>query len=519
MTSWLNRVSSIVFSRTPGRGCALVAAVTVVWLGLAMAASELGAQAKPETERKVAVISDMGSMDPYRDNSSVGVEVQGHLFDPLVDYRGPDFTQTPLVAERWDNPDPSTWRFFLRKNIKFHDGKELTAEDVKFSLELAHAAPTANAKVASITEVTVVDKYTVVIKTAGPAASLLANLGWIYILPKADYQARGADAFSLKPIGSGPYKLERWDKGQRSVLVSFDGYWGGPKTPGRIVLRPISEPSTRLAEFLTGGVDLIQDLPVENVKQVRDSKDLQVVQGKGIRQIFFPLNTRADTPLKDRRVRQAINFAIDREAIVRDVLQGFGEPRTGPFGVRQMGYNAEAAKAAGYNPEKAKALLREAGFATGVDFTWNFCRGCWLKDAEIMETLANQLRAVGIRAKLNLIEVNQLLANQNTGTFQVGMIRWSRCYDSDTILAGIQAQSTTQKWSGSEELDKLIIKARQTLDKGAREKIYQEIYRVMVEDPGYIYVHAQDSVWGKRASTDWSFQAFAGNTSLTLLYK
>ncbi|HXA95780.1 MAG TPA: ABC transporter substrate-binding protein, partial [Candidatus Dormibacteraeota bacterium] len=227
----------------------------------------------------------------------------------------------------------------------------------------------------------------------------------------------------------------------------------------------------------------------------------------------------ADTPLKDRRVRQAINFAIDREAIVRDVLQGFGEPRTGPFGVRQMGYNAEAAKAAGYNPEKAKALLREAGFATGVDFTWNFCRGCWLKDAEIMETLANQLRAVGIRAKLNLIEVNQLLANQNTGTFQVGMIRWSRCYDSDTILAGIQAQSTTQKWSGSEELDKLIIKARQTLDKGAREKIYQEIYRVMVEDPGYIYVHAQDSVWGKRAVTDWSFQAFAGNTSLTLLYK
>ncbi|HXA97985.1 MAG TPA: ABC transporter substrate-binding protein, partial [Candidatus Dormibacteraeota bacterium] len=104
-----------------------------MWLALAMAAPELGAQAKPEAERKVAVISDMGSMDPYRDNSSVGVEVQGHLFDPLVDYRGPDFTQTPLVAERWDNPDPATWRFFLRKNIKFHDGKELTAEDVKFS--------------------------------------------------------------------------------------------------------------------------------------------------------------------------------------------------------------------------------------------------------------------------------------------------------------------------------------------------------------------------------------------------
>ncbi|HYB40778.1 MAG TPA: ABC transporter substrate-binding protein [Candidatus Methylomirabilis sp.] len=519
MTHWLECASPAVFFLFGRRVSALGSLAAIGLVALAIPAPHLAAQSRPEAERKVAVISDMGSMDPYRDNSTVGVEVQGHIFDPLVDYRGPDFTQTPLVAERWDSPDPTTWRFYLRKNVKFHDGKELTAEDVKFSLELAHASPTANAKVASITEVSVVDKYTVVIKTAGPAASLLANLGWIYILPKADYLARGADAFSLKPVGSGPYKLERWDKGQRIVLAAFDGYWGGPKSPGRIVIRPIAESSTRLAEFLTGGVDLIQDLPVENVQQIRDSKDLQVVQSKGIRQIFFPINTRADTPLKDRRVRQAINFAIDREAIVRDVLQGFGEARTGPFGVNQMGYNAEAAKAAGYNPDKARALLREAGFANGVDFTWNFCRGCWLKDAEIMEALANQLKAVGIRAKLNLIEVNQLLANQNTGSFQVGMIRWSRCYDSDTILAGIQAQSTTQKWSGSEELDKLIVKARQTLDKGAREKIYQDIYKAMVDDPSYIYVHAQDSVWGKRAATDWSFQAFAGNASLTLFYK
>ena len=498
------------------RGAAF--AVSIL-MALAFTATDLGAQAKVEAERKVAVTGDVGSMDPFRDNSAVGVQVQGHLYDPLVDYRGPDFTQTPFVAERWENPDPSTWRFHLRRNIKFHDGKELTADDVKFSVELAQASPTARAKVANVTDVKVVDRHTVEIRTSGPAASLLANLAWIYILPKADYQARGADAFSAKPIGSGPYKLERWDKGQRIVLAAFDGYWSGVKAPARIVMRPITEPSTRLAEFLTGGVDIIQDLPVENVKQVRENKELQVVQGKGIRQIFFPLNTRADTPLKDKRVRQAINFAIDREAIVRDVLQGFGEARPGPFGVRQIGYNAEAAKAAAYNPEKAKALLKEAGYANGVDITWNVCRGCFLKDAEIIETVANELKAVGIRVKLNLLEVNQLLANQNTGSFQVGMIRWSRQYDSDTVLAGIQAQSTTQKWGGNEELDKLIIRARQTLDRGAREKLYQEIYKAMVDDAGYVFLHAQDSVFGKRAGTDWAFWAFAGNASLTLFYK
>ena len=472
-----------------------------------------------EAERKVALTADVGSMDPYRDNSVVGLEIQGHVFDPLVDFRGPDFTPTPLVAERWENPDPTTWRFFLRKGIKFHDGKELTAEDVKFSFELAQASPTAKAKVANVTDVGVVDRHTVEVKTSGPAASLLANLTFIYILPKADYQAKGAEAFGQKPIGSGAYRVERWDKGQRIILAAFDDYWGGKKAPARILIRPIAEGSTRLAELVTGGVDVIQDVPVENVKQVRENKELAVVQAKGIRQIFFPINARADTPLKDKRVRLAINLAIDRDTIVRDVLQGFGEARTGPFGSRQFGFNPEAAKLLAYNPDRAKALLTEAGHPNGIDVTWNLCRGCWLKDTEILETVASQLKAVGIRVKINLLEVNQLLANQNIGNFQIGMIRWSRQYDSDTIIAGIQAQSTTQKWYANEEVDKLIVKGRETLDRTAREKVYQELYKAMVEDPGYVFLHAQDSVWGKRATSDWSFNAFVGNASMTLFFK
>ena len=169
---------------------------------------------------------------------------------------------------------------------------------------------------------------------------------------------------------------------------------------------------------------------------------------------------------------------------MRDVLQGFGEARTGPFGVRQIGFNPEAAKFLAYNPQKAKALLKEAGHPNGIDVTWNLCRGCWLKDTEILEVVANQLKTVGIRVKINLLEVNQLLGNQNNANFRIGMIRWSRQYDSDTIIAGIQAQSTTQKWYANEEVDKLIVKARETLDRAAREKVYQELYKAMVEDPG-----------------------------------
>jgi peptide/nickel transport system substrate-binding protein len=255
------------------------------------------------------------------------------------------------------------------------------------------------------------------------------------------------------------------------------------------------------------------------VKQVRDNKELAVVQAKGIRAIIFPFNSRTDTPLKDKRVRQAINLAIDRETIVRDVLQGFGEVRTGPFGAGQSGYNAEAAKVLAYNPERARALLKEAGHPNGIDLTWNLCRNCWLKDTEILETVANQLKAVGIRVKINLLEVNQLLANQNTGNFQVGMIRWSRTYDADTTIAGLRAQSTIQKWYANEEVDRLIVRGRETLDPAAREKVYQALYKALVDDPPYVYLHAQDSVWAKRAASDWTFNVFVGNASQALFFK
>ena len=173
----------------------------VLYLMLLVLLMASGVTSAQEVERKVALNADAGSMDPYKDNSVVGTHMQGHLFDQLLDYRGPNMTQTPLVAERWENPDPTTWRFFLRKGVKFHDGKELTAEDVKFSFDLAFASPTAKSKVANVTDVKVLDRHTVELKTAGPAASLLANLGWVFILPKADYQARGAEAFGQKPIG------------------------------------------------------------------------------------------------------------------------------------------------------------------------------------------------------------------------------------------------------------------------------------------------------------------------------
>ncbi|HXX39767.1 MAG TPA: ABC transporter substrate-binding protein [bacterium] len=475
--------------------------------------------AAPQPELKIALTTDAGSMDPYQDNSVVGLAIQGLIFEPLMDYRGPNFTATPLVATGWQALNTTTWRFFIRQGIKFQDGTPLTADDVQFSIELAKNSPSARGKVANITGVTVVSPYVVDIHTAGPAASLLSNLAYIFIVPKANYQKRGAAAFGLEPVGSGPYRLEQWQKGQQIVLAAFDGYWGGAQSPARLTIRPISEDSTRFAELLTGSVDVIQDVPVEDVAQLQQRRDFAIVQSKGVRQIYFPMNTKTDTPLRLRAVRQAINFAIDRDTIVKDILNGFAQVRTGPWGPGQLGYNADAARFYGYNPDKAKALLKQSGYPNGFSVTWDLCHGCWLKDTEVLQTIANELKAVGIRVNINLIETNQLFTNQDAGHFQIGMERWSRQYDTDTILAGISVQSGTQPYYANPDVDALLAKGRQTLDPAARGKVYQQLFQVLVEDAPFVYTHAQDAIWAKRTSVPWVFTPFVGNAGMTLLNK
>jgi peptide/nickel transport system substrate-binding protein len=217
-------------------------------------------------------------------------------------------------------------------------------------------------------------------------------------------------------------------------------------------------------------------------------------------------------------VRQAINFALDRDTIVKDVLEGFGEARTGPFGPKQMGFNEAASKFYSYDPAKAKQLLKDAGYESGFDLKWMFAKGSYLNDQQIVETVIQNLKAVGIRMSLDQMEVNQLFAKQNDGDFMVGMIRWSRQYDTDTVIAGVSTQGGTQKWFKSDAIDQLIVKARETLDPTARTKVYQDLYQAMVDDPPYVYLHAQDQVWGKRAASNWNINVFSGNASLTLFY-
>jgi peptide/nickel transport system substrate-binding protein len=249
--------------------------------------------------------------------------VMVHIYDGLVDFTGPDLALRPMLAERWENPTPTTWRFYLRKGVKFHNGDPLTAEDVKFTIDyqLANKGSTINAYLGPTEEAKVIDPLTVEIRTRVPFPALLFNLSRTFIIPRL-VEKVGADVFAAKPIGSGPYKVAEWTRGQRIVLEANVDYWGGVPTPRRLVWRPITDASTRAAELKTGGVDIAVNPPLGQIKELSTGSTV-VLPVKGARVIAYPINT-MKKPLDDARVRQAINYAVDRESIVRTLLGGFG---------------------------------------------------------------------------------------------------------------------------------------------------------------------------------------------------
>ena len=203
--------------------------------------------------------------------AAVSDYVQIQMFDALVDVTGSDLLALkPMLAERWENPTPTTWRFHLRRGVKFHNGDPLTAEDVKFTIDLALAnkGSTQNSYLGPTESVRVLDPYTVELVTKTPFPPLLTNISRLHIVPRV-YEKIGAEAFGTKqPIGTGPYRFVEWQRGQHIVLEANPDYWSGPPTPRRLMFRFIADPSTRGAELKAGGVDIITGPPVAQLKEL-----------------------------------------------------------------------------------------------------------------------------------------------------------------------------------------------------------------------------------------------------------
>lgn len=451
------------------------------------------------------------SLDHLRDFSVAGLGIHAHIFDPLVDVEGPDFKVVPKLATSWDIVNPTTWRFPLRRGVKFHNGQELTAEDVKFTFERAATPPSIKrSQVATVEKVTVVDPYTVEVTTKQPDAAFLARLGFMYIVSKAAYE-KDPEEFGRRPVGTGRYRVVRWDRGQQLVLEAFEQYWGPKPSVARLIVKPVKEATARAAELQTGRAHVIKGVPVEMARTLGQQPGVNVIVSKGVRQVYFRLNG-FRPPFSNVRVRQAVNYAVDREAIVKHILEGFGEVRTGPFSQKQWGYDPNVQEYT-YDPDKARRLLREAGYASGVDVTFDIGSHV-VKGVEIAEAIANQLRQVGIRVRLNVLEQGKIFENVRTGNFDISVTTWSRQADPDSIVAGLGLHSSNKRGFKDERVDALIEENLRTLDPAKRLQVLHRLHRAIVEAAPWLMVHAQDEVFGVREGVPWTPYPFGGNAGM-----
>lgn len=486
---------------------------TLALILVAFLASTLRAQA-PKAQWTVALGEEAESLDPPTSMLFTSEIYQQHIFDTLVGIEGDELKPTGLLAERWETVNPTTWRFHLRRNVRFHNGKVLDAEDVKYSFE--QYADTKNRRsvyARGIQRVDVRDANTVDVVTAEPQASLLFNLTRLQILPRDARQSAGAQGFNDKPIGTGPYRFVEWRRDQQLVLEANPTYWRGAVNPRRLVFRPIKDASTRAAELRSGGVDIIASPPVPQL-DLLDAGETQVVPVKGGRVIIYPFNV-SQPPFDNRKVREAVNFAVNREAIVKNVLGGRGVVLAGPFTSAWLGFDPSV-KPRPYDPARARQLLTEAGHPQGFETTWSISSGVFLKDTEIAEAVASQLRQVGVRVKLVPTERAKIQKDAQEGTFQ-GMtsVAWGTQFEPDPMLNWVMMRPHFTL----PRIQELVKAGRAETDVEKRRKIYQELYRLAHDEALWLFVHAQDELWARRKDVPWTPYAITGSKAIVYYFQ
>jgi peptide/nickel transport system substrate-binding protein len=439
-----------------------------------------------EGELRVAYPQRVVNLDPHGSAAAerIVITLSRHLFDRLVEWDAAAGEFRPQLATGWESPDDTTWQFQLREGVRFHDGNELTSEDVAASLErVVDLAGPLSALWQLIEEVETPDPYTVIIRTSEPMGTLLSNLTMLAIAPA---WALEADDFEERPVGSGPFRFEEWIRDERVVLVANEDYWreGLPQVE-RLVWVDIPEVSARMTALTRGEIDLTVQIPPEQRPALEAQEDITVVDGPTFRSRFIWLNPERE-PLDNRMVRQAIWHALDIDAMVETILEGVAARATAAVASTVFGY-AEMPPYE-YSPERALELLEEAGYPQGFDIElkWNPDD---VKEQEVAETVVAQLAAIGINVSSvqqpRAIWVEDLLAlDWDMNLLGTGALTG----DADYLLGRLYHSRAQRTGYESPELDGLLDAAATTLDPEERLEYYRQAQELLWEEAVTIFL-------------------------------
>lgn len=462
----------------------------------------------------IAQNSDPQTLDPQKPGGQTGGNLAFNIFDGLT-IQSQDMKEVmPGLATEWRAVDDLTWEFKLRQGVKFHNGEDFNAEAVKYTVDRLKMpdAVRITYSFGTVEGAEVVDEYTVRIKTKTPDPLLPAKAFGLHIIPPKYDSEVGEEEFGKKPIGTGPYKLVENTPNQQIVLEAFDDYWGGRPEVDRLVFKPVPEVSTRVAELMAGTADIILNVAPENIADIEGNSDLRVVSVPGKRVPYVGLDLLPDGPdfLKDKRVRQALNYAIDVDGIIEAILSGYGDRVATIYRPDFVGYDPDL-KPYPYDPEKAKALLAEAGYKEG-DITLKITTSSETtnKGIEVAEAIAGMLQEVGINAEANVL-AEQAIRDMYIGGQEAhkGDAMWlwnwgSREPDADSALRGFLHSSGITSYVRDEKLDKMIEEAGSSMDVNKRIELHQEIQKYIYEECPVIFLYVSHDIYGVNNRIDWT---------------
>ncbi len=477
---------------------------------------------------RVANVGDVQSMDPHSLNETLQISFTGSVYEPLVG-RDKKMGIVPALATKWAQKSPTVWRFDLRRGVKFHDGTPFTADDVVFSFKRA-AGEGSDMKgyTSSFKEVRKIDDFTVEIETVTPFPILPDVLTSVFMLSKKWCEENKAEqpvdrrkgienAASFRANGTGPFRLKERQPSTRTVIVRNLNYWDKVESNvDEVVFTPIGNDATRVAALLSGEIDVMEPVPLQDVERIKSSGKFDVLQGPELRTIFLGMDQRRDellsssvkgkNPFKDKRVRQAFYQAIDINSIKSRVMRNASTPTALMVGPGVRGFQEDMNKRLPYDPDAAKKLLAEAGYPNGFEVGMNCPNDRYVNDGPICQAVAANLARIGVKVNLQTetkVSYFPKILRRDTSFYLLG---WTpSTTDAHDALTNLMA-TPTDKGQGqfnlgaysNPKLDELTLKIQSETDDAKRNAYIREAFKIHQDDVGHIPLHQQALAWAVR---------------------
>jgi peptide/nickel transport system substrate-binding protein len=480
------------------------------------------------TNLKWAAQNDILTLDPHSQNHATTNAMMQHTYEGLTRYNS-KYQPEPCLATSWKQLSDTQWRFSLRKGVKFHDGSPFTADDVVFSFgRIQQKQGTMQIYVTGVKEVVKVDEHTVDLILSGPVPILLRNIVDFRIMSKSwaekhrsqnvqDYAKKEETYASRNTNGTGPYMIKGWAPDKEIVFTYHKGWWG--KLDGNVtdvVYNPVKSDATRVSALLAGDVDMVTDVPVQDVERLRKDPKLKILDGHEVRTIFIAMdqhndelkysNVKGKNPFKDVRVRKALNMAVDREAIKRVVMRGLSIPAGIMVAPGVHGHSKDIDVVMKPDPAGAKKLLAEAGYPDGFEFALDCPNNRYVNDEKICQALVGMWAKAGLKVRLNSIPFANFIPKILNFDSSAYLLGWGvATFDAQYTLQSLVRTKTTGADGNfnlgrisDPKLDTTIDAIKIATDPKARDALLREGLVTTRDQYYYVPIHHQLRPWAMK---------------------